>query len=154
MLLLLSKQIFCQSTVTKNIEIPVQQVTELYKGLKQNEYLKTRLQTTENTLKSADKFILEQEKSIESAKSIIVAKDDKATDELAGKQEQSQLYLKMFKKLSERCKEIITLALSDEHQEKIASQLGVTYGYLRKKKSECVSSLVQMIKSEMAKNHE
>ena len=84
MLLLLSKQIFCQNTVTKNIEIPVQQVTELYKGLKQNEYLKTRLQTTENTLKSADKLILEQEKSIESAKSIIVAKDEiiKTKDEI------------------------------------------------------------------------
>lgn len=75
-------------------------------------------------------------------------------DELAEKQEQSQLYLRMFEKLSERCKEIITLALSDEHQEKIASQLGVTYGYLRKKKSECISSLIQMIKSEKKKNHE
>jgi RNA polymerase sigma factor (sigma-70 family) len=72
-------------------------------------------------------------------------------DELAEKQEQSQIYLKMFEKLSERCKEIITLALSDEHQEKIASQLGVTYGYLRKKKSECISSLIQMIKSEKDK---
>ena len=81
---MLSKQIFCQNTVTKNIEIPVQQVTELYKGLKQNEYLKTRLQKTENTLKSADKLILEQEKSIESAKSIIVAKDEiiKTKDEI------------------------------------------------------------------------
>lgn len=75
-------------------------------------------------------------------------------DELAEKQEQSQLYLRMFKKLSDRCKEIITLSLSDEHQEKVASQLGVTYGYLRKKKSECISSLVQMIKSEMTKEHE
>jgi RNA polymerase sigma factor (sigma-70 family) len=69
-------------------------------------------------------------------------------DELEKQQEQSQLYYKMFEKLSERCKEVISLALSDEHQEKIALQLGVTYGYLRKKKSECIASLIQMIKSE------
>ncbi|HEX7365992.1 MAG TPA: sigma-70 family RNA polymerase sigma factor [Pelobium sp.] len=75
-------------------------------------------------------------------------------DELEEQQRQSSLYLKMFKKLSERCQEIITLALSDEHQEKIAERLGVSYGYLRKKKSECLASLIQMIKTEESKNHE
>lgn len=70
-------------------------------------------------------------------------------DELAEQEEQSKLYLKMFDRLSERCREIISLALSDEHQEKIAERLGVTYGYLRKKKSECIASLMQMIKSEI-----
>lgn len=75
-------------------------------------------------------------------------------DELQEQQRQSSLYLMMFKKLSERCREIITLALSDEHQEKIAEQLGVSYGYLRKKKSECLASLIQMIKKEESKNHE
>lgn len=78
----------------------------------------------------------------------------KQADELAEQQEQEKLYLKMFEKLSERCREIITLALSDEHQEKIALTLGVTYGYLRKKKSECISSLIQMIKAEKIKHHE
>lgn len=76
MLLLLSKQVFCQNTVTKNIEFPQNQVTEIYKGIKQNEYLKSRLQKTEQTLKSADQLILEQQKSIESAKGIIKAKDN------------------------------------------------------------------------------
>ncbi|HET8830124.1 MAG TPA: sigma-70 family RNA polymerase sigma factor [Pelobium sp.] len=75
-------------------------------------------------------------------------------DELEEQQRQSYLYLTMFEKLSERCREIITLALSDEYQEKIAEQLGVSYGYLRKKKSECLASLIQMIKTEESKNHE
>ncbi|RRN77928.1 sigma-70 family RNA polymerase sigma factor, partial [Pseudoxanthomonas sp. SGD-10] len=72
-------------------------------------------------------------------------------DELAEQEEQGRLYLSVFEKLSERCKEIIRLALSDEHQEKIAAQLGVSYGYLRKKKSECTAALIQMIKSEINK---
>ena len=74
-------------------------------------------------------------------------------DELEEQQRQSALYLTTFEKLSERCREIISLALSDEHQEKIAEQLGVSYGYLRKKKSECLASLIQMIKTEEHKNH-
>ncbi len=78
----------------------------------------------------------------------------KQAEELEQQQMQSSLYLMMFEKLSERCREIITLALSDEHQEKIAEQLGVSYGYLRKKKSECLASLTQMIKKEGIKNHE
>lgn len=75
-------------------------------------------------------------------------------DELEEQQKQSALYLRMFEKLSDRCKEIISLALSDEHQEKIAAQLGVTYGYLRKKKSECIASLILMIKKEQKADHE
>lgn len=75
-------------------------------------------------------------------------------EELEQQQRQSALYLTMFEKLSERCREIITLALSDQHQEKIAEQLGVSYGYLRKKKSECLASLIQMIKTEESKSHE
>ncbi len=75
-------------------------------------------------------------------------------EELEEEQKQSALYLKMFEKLSERCREIISLALTNEHQEKIAEQLGVSYGYLRKKKSECTASLIQMIKTEQLKSHE
>ncbi|MBK0382495.1 sigma-70 family RNA polymerase sigma factor [Pedobacter sp. SD-b] len=69
-------------------------------------------------------------------------------EELEAQQEQSELYLKMFQKLSERCQEIISLSLTDQHQEKIAEDLGVTYGYLRKKKSECMASLILMIRKE------
>ena len=75
-------------------------------------------------------------------------------DQLVEEEEQSKLYVMMFEKLSERCREIISLTLTEEHQEKIAERLNVTYGYLRKKKSECVGSLMQMIKSEIKKRDE
>lgn len=75
-------------------------------------------------------------------------------DKLLEEEEQSKLYVKMFERLSEKCREIINLTLTDEHQERIAEKLNVTYGYLRKKKSECVGSLMQMIKSEIRKRDE
>lgn len=57
-----------------------------------------------------------------------------------------QLFLQCFEKLGASCKEIIKKCMSGEDQEKIAEQLKVTYGYLRKKKSECMASLTQMIR--------
>lgn len=64
---------------------------------------------------------------------------------LAHQQEQTALFLKAFEKLGERCKEIIKWSMQGEAQEKVAETLGVTYGYLRKKKSECMASLVKLI---------
>jgi RNA polymerase sigma factor (sigma-70 family) len=60
-------------------------------------------------------------------------------------EEQADLFLKAFEKLGERCKEIIEWSMKGEAQEKVAETLGVTYGYLRKKKSECMASLVKLI---------
>jgi len=59
--------------------------------------------------------------------------------------EQASLFLKAFEQLGERCKEIIRWSMKGEAQEKVAETLGVTYGYLRKKKSECMASLVKLI---------
>lgn len=64
---------------------------------------------------------------------------------LETQKEQSAIFLKAFEKLGERCREIITWSLKGEAQEKVAQTLGVTYGYLRKKKSECMASLVKLI---------
>ncbi|GAB1463254.1 RNA polymerase sigma factor [Pedobacter sp.] len=64
---------------------------------------------------------------------------------MAQQQEQTALFLKAFEKLGERCKEIIKWSMQGEAQEKVAETLGVTYGYLRKKKSECMASLVKLI---------
>ncbi len=59
--------------------------------------------------------------------------------------EQASLFLKAFEQLGERCKEIISWSMKGEAQEKVAETLSVTYGYLRKKKSECMASLVKLI---------
>lgn len=60
---------------------------------------------------------------------------------------QSELFYEAFRKLGERCQEIITWSLKGEAQEKVAEALGVTYGYLRKKKSECMAALIKMVQS-------
>lgn len=64
---------------------------------------------------------------------------------LALQKEQANLFLKAFQQLGDRCKEIIRWSMKGEAQEKVAETLGVTYGYLRKKKSECMASLVKLI---------
>ena len=60
-----------------------------------------------------------------------------------------QLFLQCFKELGKACQEIIQKCLGGEDQEKIAEQLKVSYGYLRKKKSECMASLTKMIHAKM-----
>jgi RNA polymerase sigma factor (sigma-70 family) len=66
-------------------------------------------------------------------------------EQLLKQQEQSALFLKAFEKLGDRCKEIIKWSMQGEAQEKVAEALGVTYGYLRKKKSECMASLIKLV---------
>jgi RNA polymerase sigma factor (sigma-70 family) len=56
-----------------------------------------------------------------------------------------QVFLNCFQELGASCQEILRKCLSGEDQEKIAEQLKVTYGYLRKKKSECMASLTKKI---------
>lgn len=64
---------------------------------------------------------------------------------LEKQKEQSAIFLEAFEKLGERCQEIIRWSMQGEAQEKVAEALGVTYGYLRKKKSECMASLVKLV---------
>lgn len=76
-----------------------------------------------------------------------VSEDAFADAELLEKQdEEAKLFAAMFEKLGDRCKEIISESLKGDAQEKVAEKLGVTYGYLRKKKSECMAALIKLIK--------
>jgi len=65
--------ILSQNTNTRNI--PEGQIPEVYKGLKQNEYLKARLQKTETALSSANQLINEQDKALSVSKNLLTAKD-------------------------------------------------------------------------------
>ncbi|RAJ10977.1 RNA polymerase sigma factor (sigma-70 family) [Chitinophaga skermanii] len=65
--------------------------------------------------------------------------------------QQAHLFKAMFEQLGDRCREIIQLSLGTQSQEEIASALGVTYGYLRKKKSECMAALIAAVKSNAKK---
>ena len=64
--------------------------------------------------------------------------------------EKASLFMAMFELLGERCREIIRNCLGEKSQEEVAEELGVSYAYLRKKKSECTAELVKMIKSKQA----
>jgi RNA polymerase sigma factor (sigma-70 family) len=69
-------------------------------------------------------------------------------EQITHQEGQTKLFVHAFRQLGEKCREIIQRSLRDEHQEKIAASLGVTYGYLRKKKSECMASLIKLIRSQ------
>lgn len=64
--------------------------------------------------------------------------------------DKAKLFMSMFEKLGERCREIISKCLGNKPQEEVAEELGVSYAYLRKKKSECTAELVKMIKIKQA----
>ncbi|WEK35061.1 MAG: sigma-70 family RNA polymerase sigma factor [Candidatus Pseudobacter hemicellulosilyticus] len=72
-------------------------------------------------------------------------------EQLQQKDERMQLFLECFRNLGSSCKEIIRKTLGGDDQEKIAEELKVTYGYLRKKKSECMAALTKMIHSQLSK---
>jgi len=71
-------------------------------------------------------------------------------EQLKQHQEKMQVFLLCFEKLGDSCKEIIRKCMSGEDQERIAEQLKVTYGYLRKKKSECMAALTQMVQQRLS----
>lgn len=57
-----------------------------------------------------------------------------------------KVYRQELQKLSDRCQEVIKATLQKKPQEEIATALGVSYSYLRKKKSECLDQLIINIK--------
>jgi RNA polymerase sigma factor (sigma-70 family) len=65
--------------------------------------------------------------------------------------EKTKLFKAMFAQMGERCQEIIRWSLSNKPQEEVAAALGVTYGYLRKKKSECMAGLIASINTNLSK---
>ncbi len=95
--LLVSNLILYQNTNTRSI--PEGQIPEVYKGLKQNEYLKVRLQKTEVALTSANQLINEQDKALSISKSLLTAKDEamgtvleiSKQDKIAAEERENQL---------------------------------------------------------------
>ena len=71
-----------------------------------------------------------------------------AAEKLAGEEEKARIFLQQFGRLGEKCREILRLSLGGDRQEKIAETLGVSYGYLRKKKSECMATLLSYIQAQ------
>ena len=76
MLLLLNSQLISQTTNTNLTKCYTQeQVSEIFKGLKQGEYLKVRVEKAEETILSANKVIDEQTYIITNKDKVINIKD-------------------------------------------------------------------------------
>lgn len=68
-------------------------------------------------------------------------------EETNKQEQQDELFQQSFKTLSKGCQKLLRLSWAGEHLEKVAQQLEVSYGYVRKKKSECVAKLMKRIKA-------
>lgn len=62
-----------------------------------------------------------------------------------------KVFLECFEQLGISCKEILKRCLGGGDQESIAASLKISYGYLRKKKAECMASLTKNIQSQLSK---
>lgn len=59
--------------------------------------------------------------------------------------EKEALFTEMFQKLGTACKELLTATFKIKSMEEVASSLGVTYAYARKKKSLCIGKLTELV---------
>jgi RNA polymerase sigma factor (sigma-70 family) len=60
---------------------------------------------------------------------------------------QHQIFELKFKELGKKCQELLKISFKIKSMEKVAEILGVTYGYARKKKSECMKKLTLLVKN-------
>lgn len=60
--------------------------------------------------------------------------------------EKENLVMELLETLGESCRAIIKRCMTQKNQEQIAEALGITYAYLRKKKSECMTKLGDKVK--------
>lgn len=61
--------------------------------------------------------------------------------------ERRNLLLQKFKELGEGCRQLLRLSWSGLPMDEVAAKLNNTYGYVRKKKSECMAKLIALVKT-------
>lgn len=71
---------------------------------------------------------------------------DQISEETVLHEERLELLRKNFSLLGDVCRQLLELSWQDNSMEEVAKILGITYGYARKKKSECVAKLVTLVK--------
>jgi len=59
--------------------------------------------------------------------------------------ERDQLFRRFFERLSEGCRTLLQLSWTGISMQEVSETLGMTYGYARKRKSECVAQLTEWI---------
>ncbi|MGE9311186.1 RNA polymerase sigma factor [Niabella sp. CJ426] len=81
----------------------------------------------------------------------IASKDDEAAAFYADTLEKEEIVIAMLQQISDRCREIIMNSYADKSQQQLADKLGISYAYLRKKKSLCMAELISLVRNN--KNH-
>ena len=71
-----------------------------------------------------------------------------AAEQAVREEDKARVFLQQFSRLGEKCRELLRLTLTGDRQEKIAEAMGITYGYLRKKKAECMATLLSYIQAQ------
>lgn len=61
--------------------------------------------------------------------------------------EREKLFQEKFSQLPEGCKQLLRLSWTGIKMEEVAAQLGITYAYARKRKSECIGALTESIQT-------
>lgn len=90
-------------------------------------------------------------KPIDDGYTSVASKDDEAAALFADTLEKEEIVVAMLQKISDRCREIIISCYADKPQQQLADELGVSYAYLRKKKSLCMAELISLVRNN--KNH-
>jgi RNA polymerase sigma factor (sigma-70 family) len=68
-------------------------------------------------------------------------------EKMKNQQERRNLLLQKLKELGEGCRQLLELSWSGLPMDQVAKQLNNSYGYIRKKKSECMAKLISLVKS-------
>ena len=63
------------------------------------------------------------------------------------------LFQSKLTELSKACRDLLEKAFVIKSMQKVAEALGVSYGYARKKKSECIGKLTQLVKESSSYQH-
>jgi RNA polymerase sigma factor (sigma-70 family) len=69
------------------------------------------------------------------------------SEQIMEQDQKTGLFLAMFEKLGDTCKKIIRISLNGKPQDENAAALGLTYSFFRKKKSECMTTLMKHIQA-------
>ena len=77
----------------------------------------------------------------------ITEEQEQQAEETEVFEQQHQLFELKFKELGQKCQELLKTSFKIKSMEKVAEILGVTYGYARKKKSQCMGKLTQLVKN-------
>jgi len=76
-----------------------------------------------------------------------VAEDSfKLAEQCWQQQARKELLYEKLSELGESCKQLLHLSWKGKPMDEIATMLNITYGYARKKKSECMAKLIVLVK--------